>query len=79
MFLPHGIIKPKNNLRVWRAAKSILDKLRHGLGTAWGVEVVFELGEQFEKLHLEVRPLGSENLDALHPDCLFRHHTSLYN
>jgi hypothetical protein len=35
--------------------KSVLDKLRHRLGTTWTVEVLFELGEEFQELHLKFR------------------------
>ena len=59
--------------------KSILDKLRHRLGTTWTVEMLFELSEEFQELHLEVRSLGSDSLHALQPDRLFGHHGSLYN
>ncbi len=52
-------------LGVGWSMKSIFNELRHWLCTVWAVEVLFELGEEFQKLHLELRPLGSESLNAL--------------
>jgi hypothetical protein len=57
-FSSGGTIK-REDLRVGRSMKSILDKFRHRLGTIWRIEVLFQLGIQFQELHLKFRPLAS--------------------